>query len=218
MSKCRGMTHKSACSKILKSVCSNTQWSTVCQTRHWSLRNSGKRHRLQNVWPKRQFECRLPEEYGSTSSAARSLTESGERTSELAHESQKVQIRRRQVAQSTRTCKRPLKFHRCSRRQRTAEVDVNSQNVPKTVEVSKQQYTDMSVDVPAEMQRQVTITHRRCRQRRKHNRFQSHERAEGDPVEQQRQWSTIRGVQESLLRQGERRERSEQNTVKSAQV
>ena len=33
-------------------------------------------------------------------------------------------------------------------------IDVNSQNVPKNVEVSKQQYTDMSVDVPAEMQRQ----------------------------------------------------------------
>ena len=77
---------------------------------------------------------------------------------------------------------------------------------------------DMIVDVPAEMQRQVTITHRRCRTWRKHNRFPSHERAEGDPVEQQRQGSTIRWVQESVLRQGERRERSEQNTVKSAQV
>ena len=114
MSKCRGITHKSACSKILKSVCSNTHWSTVCQARHWRLRNSGNRHRLQNVWSKRQVECRLPEDCGSTSSAARSLTESGERTSELAHESQKVQIRQRPVAQSTRTCKRPLKFHRCN--------------------------------------------------------------------------------------------------------
>ena len=48
-------------------------------------------------------------------------------------------------------------------------IDVNSQNVPKTVEVSKQQYTDKSVDVPTAMQRQVTITHRLCSKLRKHD-------------------------------------------------
>ena len=49
------------------------------------------------------------------------------------------------------------------------------------------------------------------------NRFQSQVRAGGDTVESQRHWSTIRGVLESALRQDERRERSEQSTVKDAQ-
>ena len=48
-----------------------------------------------------------------------------------------------------------------SQKVQTATSDMNSQNVPKTVEVSKQQYTDMNVDVPAEMQRQITDTGRR---------------------------------------------------------
>ena len=39
------------------------------------LRSLGTRQRLQNVWPKRQVECRLPEHCGSTSSAVRSVTE-----------------------------------------------------------------------------------------------------------------------------------------------
>ena len=38
---------------------------------------------------------------------------------------------------------------------------MNSQKVPKVVEVPKQQYTDMNVDEPAEMQRQITSTHRK---------------------------------------------------------
>ena len=38
---------------------------------------------------------------------------------------------------------------------------MNSQKVPKVVEVPKQKYTDMNVDGPAEMQRQVTSTHRK---------------------------------------------------------
>ena len=46
---------------------------------------------------------------------------------------------------------------------------MNSQKVPQTVEVSKQQYTDMNVDVPTEMQRQITDTHKRCSKRRKHD-------------------------------------------------
>ena len=51
----------------------------------------------------------------------------------------------------------------------TSGTDKNSQKVPKTVEVSKQQYTDMNVDVPAEMQRQITVTHTWCSGRRKHD-------------------------------------------------
>ena len=38
---------------------------------------------------------------------------------------------------------------------------MNSQKVPKVVEVPKQQYMDLSVDEPAEMQRQITSTHRK---------------------------------------------------------
>ena len=37
-------------------------------------------------------------------------------------------------------------------------VDMSSQKVPEDVEVSKQPYTDMNVNVPAEMQRQITST------------------------------------------------------------
>ena len=56
-----------------------------------------------------------------------------------------------------------------SQKVQTATSDMNSQNVPKTVEVSKQQYTVMNVDVPAEMQRQITDTRRWCSKRRKHD-------------------------------------------------
>ena len=38
---------------------------------------------------------------------------------------------------------------------------MNSQKVPKVVEVPKQQFTDLNVDEPAEMQRQITSTHRK---------------------------------------------------------
>ena len=113
------------------------------------------------------------------------MTECSECTSELARESQKVQTA------TSGTDNQEV--------QETAEVphvqhiDMNSQKVPKTVEVSKQQHMDMNVDVPAEMQRQITVTHGRCRKRRKHNRFPSHERKEGDLVEQQRQVPKIRG-------------------------
>ena len=105
------------------------------------LRNSGNRQRLQNVWQKGQVECRLPENCGSTSSAVRSVTECSKHPSELARESQNVQTA-------------------------TSGTDKNSQKVPKTVEVSKQQYTVMNVDVPAEMQRQITDTRRWCSKRR----------------------------------------------------
>ena len=98
------------------------------------LRNSRNRQRLQNVWQKGQVECRLPENCGSTSSAVRSVTECSKHPSELARESQNVQTA-------------------------TSGTDKNSQKVPKTGEVSKQQYTDMNVDVPSEMQRQITVTH-----------------------------------------------------------
>ena len=40
-------------------------------------------------------------------------------------------------------------------------IDMNSQKVPKVVEVPKQQYTDLNVDAPAEMERQITSTHRK---------------------------------------------------------
>ena len=76
---------------------------------------------------------------------------------------------------------------------------MNTQKVPKAVEVPEEQYTDMNVDVPAVMQRQITSTHRWCRKQTTQNRFQSHERAEGDTVEQQRQGSTIRMERESVL-------------------
>ena len=88
---------------------------------------------------------------------------------------------------------------------------MNSQKAPQTVEVSQQQYTDMIVDVL------VIWRHTDGAENRKQYRFQSHVRAGGDTVESQRHVSTIRGVQEPVLRQGERRERSEQNTVKDAQ-
>ena len=91
-----------------------TQWSTVCRP-VTSLRNSGNRQRLQNVWPKRQVECKL----------------SGDSNTQVQH------------------------------------IDMDSQNVPKAVEVSQQHNTDMNVDVPAEMQRQITSTHRWCRKQRK---------------------------------------------------
>ena len=49
-----------------------------------------------------------------------------------------------------------LKMRRCSN---TVEhVDMSSQKVPEDVEVSKQPYTDMNANVPAEMQRQFTST------------------------------------------------------------
>ena len=83
-----------------------------------------------------------------------------------------------------------------------------SQKAPQIVEVSQQKYTGMNVDVL------VIWRHRWCR---KQNRSQSHVRAGGDTVESQRHVSTIRRVQESVLRQGERRERSDQNTVKGAE-
>ena len=76
--------------------------------------------------------------------------------------------RQRPVAQTTRRCKRPLELPQVQ------HIDMNSQRVPKTVEVSKQHHTDMNVDVQA---------HRTVQ--RKHNRFPSHERAEGDTVKQQ---------------------------------
>ena len=78
-----------------------------------------------------------------------------------------------------------------------------SQKAPQTVVVPKQQYTDMNVDVL------VIRRHTDDAENRKQNRFRSHVRAGGDTVESQRHVSTIRGVQESVLRQGERRERSE---------
>ena len=90
-------------------------------------------------------------------------------------------------------------------------IDMNSQKAPQTVEVSQQQYTDMNVDVL------VIWRHTDGAENRNQNRSQSHVRAGGDTVESQRHVSTIRGVQEPVLRQGERRERSEQNTVKDAQ-
>ena len=71
-----------------------------------------------------------------------------------------------------------------SQKVQTATSDMNSQNVPKTVEVSKQQYTVMNVDVPAEMQRQTTDTRRWCSKRRKHD-GNLRKLAEGDTVEQQ---------------------------------
>ena len=88
---------------------------------------------------------------------------------------------------------------------------MNSQKAPQIVEVSQQRYTDMIVDVL------VIWRHTDGAESRKQYRFQSHVRSGGDTVESQRHVSTIRGVQESVLRQGERRERSEQNTVKDAQ-
>ena len=38
---------------------------------------------------------------------------------------------------------------------------MNSQKVPKVVEVPKQQFRNLNVDEPAEMQRQITSTHRK---------------------------------------------------------
>ena len=38
---------------------------------------------------------------------------------------------------------------------------MNSQKVPKFVEVPKQQHKDLNVDEPVEMQRQITSTHRK---------------------------------------------------------
>ena len=90
-------------------------------------------------------------------------------------------------------------------------IDMDSQEAPQTVEVSQQQYTNMNVDVL------VIWRHTDGAENRKQNRSKSHVRVEGNIVESQRHVSTIRGVQESVLRQGERCERSEQSTVKGAQ-
>ena len=87
---------------------------------------------------------------------------------------------------------------------------MNSQKGPQTVEVSQQQYTVMKFDVL------VIWRHTDGAGNRKQNRFQSHVRAGGDTVESQRHVSMIRTVQDSVLGQGERCERSEQNTVKGA--
>ena len=48
-------------------------------------------------------------------------------------------------------------------------INKTSQKVQQITEVSHQQYMDMNVDVPAEMQCQNTATRRHCRRLRKHN-------------------------------------------------
>ena len=79
-------------------------------------------------------------------------------------------------------------------------VVMNSQKAPQTVEVSQQQYTGMNVDVLV-IWRHTDGAGSRT----------------GPSLMYEREVSTIRGVQESVLRQGERCERSEENTVKGAQ-
>ena len=60
-----------------------------------------------------------------------------------------------------KTARRPSKYiKRSPSIDKVQYNDMNSLKVPKTVEVSKQQYTDMDVDVPAEMQRQITSKQR----------------------------------------------------------
>ena len=98
------------------------------------LRNSGNRQRLQNVWQKDRSNA----------------------------DCQKiVEVHLAQSDQWQSAVNTPVNWPVRARtsRQRPVAQDKNSQKVPKTVEVSKQQYTDMNVDVPAEMQRQITVTH-----------------------------------------------------------
>ena len=87
---------------------------------------------------------------------------------------------------------------------------MNSQKAPQTVEVSQQQYTGMNVDV-------LVIWRHTDGAGTRTGSSLMYEWKETLSSHKQRHVSTIRGVQELVLRQGERRERSEQNTVKDAQ-